>query len=143
MSEERRKRQQERLETTAKAEPSPASRKRKIWLAIVLIVVAGYAAWWYHHEHRYDEFAKCMAAKQVKMYGAYWCPHCAEQKEKLGAAYRFVYVECSEPNSRVQTAECSAKGVKTYPTWQMPDGKLTSLVFSVEELSDRTGCSLP
>ena len=141
MSEERRKKQQERLGT--KPEPTPVSRKRRIWIGIVLIVIAAYAAWWYWHEHRYDSFAKCMASKQVKMYGAYWCPHCAEQKEKLGAGYKFVYVECSQANSRIQTPECAAKGVKTYPTWQMPDGKMVSLVFSVDELSDRTGCPLP
>ncbi len=32
-------------------------------------------------------FARCLTDRQVKMYGAYWCPHCAEQKEMFGESF--------------------------------------------------------
>jgi hypothetical protein len=30
----------------------------------------------------------------AKMYGAFWCSHCAEQKEAFGAGAPLPYVEC-------------------------------------------------
>ena len=141
MSEERRKRQHERLGVP---EPDPPSRKFMIWGGIVvLLLAAAYAAGWYHRNHRYDSLAECMASKQVKMYGAYWCPHCADQKEILGKSSRFVYVECGVPGSRAEQEQCIAQGVKLFPTWRFADGALTPGVFTAQELSDRTGCSLP
>ena len=29
---------------------------------------------------QYDGFAKCLSENGVKMYWAYWCPHCNDQK---------------------------------------------------------------
>ena len=50
----------------------------------------------YYRDHKYDSFAKCLAAQQAKMYGLYWCPHCAEQKGMFGASFRYVpYQECA------------------------------------------------
>jgi glutaredoxin len=123
--------------------PNPNSRDKLTWAGIGIVLVVAYVGFWYHNNHRYDEFAKCMASKQVKMYGAYWCPHCVEQKEILGKSYRFVYVECGVPGSHAESEECKALGVKLFPTWRFPDGSMTPLVFSAQELSDKTGCSLP
>jgi hypothetical protein len=40
-------------------------------------------------------FARCLKDRGVKMYGAWWCPHCVEQKEEFGASFEYVpYVEC-------------------------------------------------
>ena len=80
MSEERRKRQQERLGV---GEADPRLRKFMIVGGILVLLAAAYTAGWYHRNHRYDAMAKCMASRQVKMFGAYWCPHCADQKEIL------------------------------------------------------------
>src|SRR3954447_23278247 len=56
---------------------------------------------------RLDAFAKCLSTKQVKMYGAYWCPHCAEQKEMFSSSFRYVsYVECGLPGSRDESQAC-------------------------------------
>ena len=60
------------------------SRKKLIWGGIVVLFVVAYAAGWEYKNHRYDGFAKCLATKQAKMYGLYWCPHCIEQKEMFG-----------------------------------------------------------
>ena len=81
MSEERRLRQQKRdgsVESTGK------NKKVLVYGVVVLLFVGAYLAGWYHKNHKYDAFAKCLASKQAKMYGLYWCPHCQEQKEKFG-----------------------------------------------------------
>ena len=85
MSEERRKRQEER-------EGSRDGKTKKVLIyGVVLILLTGaYVAGWYYKNHKYDAFAKCLATKQAKMYGLYWCPHCIEQKEMFGAAFHYV-----------------------------------------------------
>jgi hypothetical protein len=142
MSEQRRKRHQERS-----GQPSAAtapSRKRLIWGGIIVAIVAGYSGWWYFASHRYDDFAKCLSSKHVKMYGAYWCPHCAEQKEEFGDSFKYVdYVECAIKDSREQAPACKAAGVEHYPTWQFGSDKPVEGKFPLQELSDKTGCSLP
>lgn len=54
----------------------------------------------------------------AKMYGAYWCPHCATQKDYFGnAASRLPYVECDPEGFDAQVELCDAAGVEAYPTW--------------------------
>jgi hypothetical protein len=142
MSEERRKRRQERV---GKPEVGAPSRKNLRWAAIIVVAIAAYGGWWYYANHRYDDFAKCLSSKQVKMYGAYWCPHCAEQKEEFGKSFRYVnYVECAIKDSRELTAACKAANVQHFPSWQFGAGQaLVEGKFPLQELSDKTGCSLP
>jgi glutaredoxin len=141
MSEERRKRRQEREST---GEGIPQSRKHLTWVVVIVVIAAAYGEWWYYANHRYDDFAKCLSSKQVKMYGAYWCPHCADQKEEFGRSFRYVnYVECAIRGSKEMTAACKAAGVQTFPSWQFGSTPLVTGVFSLNELSDKTGCSLP
>ncbi len=141
MSEERRKRRQERVGVP---EASPQARKKLIWGGIVVLFVLAYAAGWEYRNHRYDGFAKCLSSKQVKMFGAYWCPHCAEQKEEFGGSFRYVnYVECAIKGSSEMSPACKAAGVQHYPTWQFGASPLVEGKFPLQELSDKTGCSLP
>ena len=141
MSEERRKRQQEK---TATVEPFKLSREALIWGGIVVLIALSYLGWWYYRNHRYDDFAKCLATKQTKMYGLYWCPHCAEQKAMFGKAFQYVpYVECAIKGSRELAAECKAANVKLFPSWQFGNNPPKEGVFPMEELSDKTGCTLP
>jgi hypothetical protein len=141
MSDARRKRQQER---DGAPSANPLSRERLIWIGIAVVLILSYAAFWYHNNHRYDEFAKCLTSKQAKMYGAYWCPHCADQKEEFGASFRYVnYVECAIKGSSAMTPACKAAGVQHFPSWQFGQGPLVEAVFPLQELSDKTGCSLP
>jgi hypothetical protein len=140
MSEERRK----RVKHGEELPQSAVSRKRMIWIGIVVVFVVGYVAFWFYTNHRYDEFAKCLAARQAKMYGLYWCPHCAEQKEMFGKAFRYVpYVECAIKGSHELAPACSAVGVKLFPSWQFGTNQPIEGVFPMQELSDKTGCSLP
>jgi hypothetical protein len=144
MSEERRKRKQER---EGEGQSSPLlTRKRIITIVVILLafaVVAGIAR---HQSHRYDDFAKCLKDRHVVMYGAYWCPHCSEQKEKFGASFEYApYIECGvQGDTRAEQQVCKDADIKHFPTWQFPPtGERAERVFSLQELSDRTGCSLP
>ena len=141
MSEERRRRQQER---EGSVDAGPKARKVMTWGVVVVLLLAGYYAFWYHNNHRYDAFAKCLASRQARMYGLYWCPHCIEQKEKFGKSFQYVpYVECAIKGSREVAPECKAAGAKNFPTWQFEGQPLHEGILSLEDLSGRTGCSLP
>lgn len=59
-----------------------------------------------------------LSASGAKMYGAYWCPHCAVQKEYFGAATgRVPYVECDPDGFNAQLDLCQAEAIDAYPTW--------------------------
>src|SRR3989344_1415251 len=50
-------------------------------------------------KQNYDKLANCLAEKNVKEYGAFWCPNCAQQKKMFGNSYQIledkqVYIEC-------------------------------------------------
>lgn len=99
-----------------------------------------------------DQFAQCLGESGVTFYGAFWCPHCQEQKALFGNSARLLpYVECSTPNGQSQTAECTAKGVKSYPYWEFVEkGPLgeeiiatTTGQLSLQALSERSLCPLP
>lgn len=85
-----------------------------------------------------DGFAKCLAEKNITMYGAAWCPHCQNEKRAFGDSFRFVpYVECpDDPN------KCLAAGVDGYPTWIFPDGRRLVGEQGLEKLSRESGCVL-
>lgn len=140
MSEERRKRQQQRDGVTRK------SSSLFNWAVVVIVLLAGaYFAGWYYKNHRLDGFAKCVASKHARMYGLYWCPHCADQKEMFGASFRYIpYTECAVKGSPHQLVpECIAAGVKLFPSWQFGNNPPKEGVLPLNELSDKTGCSLP
>ena len=141
MSEERRRRQQERLDSGS----GDAKRKKMLtWGGIVILAAVAYYAGWHYKNHKYDGFAQCLAAKQARMYGLYWCPHCIEQKQMFGAAFHYVpYVECAIKGSRELAPECKAAGVKLFPSWQFGTDAPKEGVLPLEALSSKTGCSLP
>jgi len=140
MSEERRKRKQERAGDSS----SGLNRKYLTWGGIVVLFVAVYIGGWYYKTHKYDKFAQCLATKQAKMYGLYWCPHCIEQKELFGQSFHYVpYVECAIKGSSEMAPQCKIAGVKLFPSWQFGDEPPKEGVLSLDALSDKTGCSLP
>ena len=122
------------------------ARKSGMVYVVVLILLAGaYLAGRYYRNHKYDSFAQCLAAKQAKMYGLYWCPHCADQKAMFGASFRYVpYVECAIKGSPKELApECKVAGVTLFPSWQFGMDPPHEGVLSLQVLSQKTGCSLP
>ena len=75
----------------------------------------------------------------VKEYGAYWCPHCYEQKQLFGKqAYKEInYIECSTDGKNAQPQACKDAGVKYFPSWKI-NKELTSGVKKLDELADLT-----
>lgn len=91
-----------------------------------------------------DEFAQCLADKGVTMYGAWWCPHCKDQKALFGSAFKKVnYVECSPNQTKGMSQECTDAGIKGYPTWVLADKTQLSGVQTFEKLAEKSGCELP
>jgi hypothetical protein len=143
MSDERRKRKQAR-------EPKPKQKTslgRKISIGVAIL--AAFALVYYlgirKRTSRLDAFARCTAQSGAKMYGAYWCPHCLEQKETFGSAFQYVnYVECGiKGNAKGQTQACIDAGIKHYPTWVFANASRVEGKQDLTSLSQKTGCSLP
>jgi hypothetical protein len=139
MSEERRKRQQ--------LSQSDGNKTKKVILYVVIgaLFAGAYLAGRYYKNHKYDSFARCIATKNARMYGLYWCPHCADQKREFGSSFRYVpYVECASENDPHElTPTCKAAGVKLFPSWQFGADPPKEGVLTLQELSQKTGCSLP
>ena len=141
MSEQRRKRKEQRESPKSQGR---ALHKILIAAAILSVIFGVYYFTYYRQGHTHDALAKCLTQKQVKMYGAYWCPHCAEQKEEFDLSFEYVpYVECGVPGDRkAETQVCLQAGIKRFPTWIFPDGTREEKVFPLEDLAQKTGCPL-
>jgi uncharacterized membrane protein/glutaredoxin len=82
------------------------------------------------------KLAQHLTATNAKMYGAYWCSHCAEQKQIFGDAQKLIpYVECDAKGTNPQTQLCQQKGITGFPTWEI-DGKMLSGRRSLDELAE-------
>lgn len=127
------------------------------YIIVTLVIVGGF--FWYAVNNRvpttntngnntevpagpskYDAFAQCLTEKKITMYGAVWCSHCQDQKKEFGSAFKYVnYVECPD-----NTAICTAKAIKGFPTWMNEDGSKRLEGFqSFEKLAELSGCQLP
>ena len=79
----------------------------------------------------------------AKMYGAYWCPHCADQKALFGAAVKNLpYVECDPKGENPQPDLCQAKQIEGYPTWEIA-GRLYPGTRSLLELATLSSYEAP
>lgn len=79
----------------------------------------------------------------AKMYGAFWCPHCYEQKQLFGqqAFAKINYVECDPRGVDPQPETCKTADIKSYPTWEI-NGELyrgTQSLNRLAELSNYQG----
>jgi thiol-disulfide isomerase/thioredoxin len=74
----------------------------------------------------YDNLTQCLNKKQVVMFGASWCPHCAAQKQLFGRSVKDMpYFECSKDGEQVK--ECNDRKIVSYPTWQFQEATLSTL----------------
>lgn len=93
---------------------------------------------------KYDTFATCLKDKGAVFYGAFWCPHCRNQKAMFGkSADLLPYVECSTPDGQGRTKECTDKKIEGYPTWEFADGSRQNGEVSLADLAAKTSCTLP
>ncbi|MEK7553267.1 MAG: thioredoxin domain-containing protein [Patescibacteria group bacterium] len=122
------------------------SAKIIISLGVIAIIAVLALAFWQIKKNKvqnnapnqYDNFAKCLAEKNITMYGAEWCIHCQNQKKLFGNSFQYVpYVECPE-----NTQLCIDKGINGYPTWILSNGKKLEGEQTLEKLSQETNCAL-
>ena len=81
-----------------------------------------------------------LKAKGAKMYGAYWCSHCFNQKQEFGkTAYKAIdYYECAEDGYDSRRDACQARDIKGYPTWEI-GGALYPGEKTLDELAALSG----
>jgi hypothetical protein len=94
---------------------------------------------------KYDEFASCLKDKGATFYGAWWCPHCNEQKKLFGSSKTLLpYVECYVyPDTNHPLPVCTEKNITGYPTWTFADGSTLNGEIPLTQLADKTSCVLP
>ncbi len=88
--------------------------------------------------------AEHLSASGARMYSAYWCPHCHEQKELFGkqATAKLTVIECAPDGRNSQKALCDAKKIEGFPTWEI-NGQLDSGVKPLQKLADLSGYKGP
>lgn len=116
------------------------------WVGLAVLIVGGFGASMYMKTlpGKYDGLAQCLTEKGAKFYGAFWCPHCQEQKRFFGnSAELLPYVECSEADQKTQTPICVEKKINQYPTWEFADGSRLTGEQQPADLAAKTGCEMP
>lgn len=113
-------------------------------LTIIFILFISLFFYWQEKQPgKYDSFASCLKEKKVVFYGAFWCPHCQDQKRLFGKSERYLpYVECSTADGRGQLKVCQDKKINSYPTWEFSNGERLTGRLSLAELAKKTGCKL-
>lgn len=91
--------------------------------------------------------AKQLRAIGAKMYGAFWCSHCFEQKQMFGKeALKYIdYVECYPEGYRrgvKLAAACSAANIQGFPTWII-NGQQYSGEQEFDKLAELSGFNTP
>ena len=118
-----------------------------IFIVLVIVIIGGIVGsrvWSANQPGQYDELAQCIKDKGATFFGAFWCPHCQEQKRIFGNSEKLLpYVECSTADGQNQTQICIDEEIKTYPTWELADGERLLGVIELDVLAEKTGCELP
>jgi hypothetical protein len=117
-----------------------------IFIVLVVVIISGLGIYFSLKPQapgKLDEFAQCLDASGAKFYGAFWCPHCQDQKTDFGSSKKYLpYIECSNPDN-TQTQICIDKKIEGYPTWIFKDGSILNGRLSLETLAEKTQCVLP
>lgn len=93
---------------------------------------------------KYDTFATCLKDKGAVFYGAFWCVHCQATKKLFGSSQKLLpYVECSTADASAQLQACTDKKIEGYPTWEFADGSRLTGEIPLQQLADKTSCTLP
>ena len=116
------------------------------WIVLAVLIVGSFG-WMIYQKYQpgqYDSLAQCIKDKGAVFYGAFWCPHCQAQKKFFGNSAKLLpYVECSQPDGKMQTQICIDKKIESYPTWEFPDGSRITGQQEPKDLAEKTGCPLP
>ena len=81
-----------------------------------------------------EQLALAAHLKQVgaKMYGAFWCSHCHDQKQLFGkeAFSQINYIECDPKGENPQPDLCKAANIKGFPSWEINGKSVTCLLYT-------------
>ena len=117
-----------------------------VFIVLIIIIIGGfgiYIAVKPQVPSKLDDFAKCLKTSGAEFYGAFWCPHCQEQKDEFGSSKQYLpYIECSNADNS-QTQICIDKKIEGYPTWIFRDGSTLSGKQTLQTLAEKTQCVLP
>lgn len=114
-----------------------------IGIGLAVVVIIGGMIWYSQMPGKYDGFAGCIKESGATFYGAFWCPHCQEQKKLFGkSAKNLPYVECSTVDGQGQLPVCKDANVETYPTWEFNGGTRQTGTLSLAEIASSTSCEL-
>ena len=85
--------------------------------------------------------AEHLSASGAVIYTAYWCPACRVQKELFGkeAAKKLAIVECAQDGYNAQPRLCEAKGIRSYPTWEIDGALIAPGIKDPDVLADVSG----
>lgn len=118
--------------------------KKLIVFAIAVATVSAFIFLFINNRHKpgkYDDLAQCLTENGTKMFGAYWCPHCLNQKKEFGKSWKFIkYIECSLPGGQGQTKKCDNENIESYPTWEFKDKSRLTGEISIEILAEKSSC---
>lgn len=121
-----------------------------IYIALVIAIIVGLIFLRQYSNNpraevvtKFDAFAECLANAGAQFYGAYWCPHCQDQKKMFNNSKKLPYIECSTPNGQGRTQVCIDANVESYPTWIFADGSRLDGVKQLAELGEKTSCEVP
>ena len=80
----------------------------------------------------------------AKIYGAWWCPHCFDQKQLFGKAafQKLPYVECAPEGINPNPDACIKAKVESFPTWVI-NGKIYSGTTELQQLAKYSGYQGP
>jgi len=81
--------------------------------------------------------AEHLTAIGAKKYGAFWCPHCYEQKQLFGktAFDKINYIECDPRGIDPQPETCQQAGIQSYPSWEI-NGEMYRGTQPLERLAE-------
>jgi hypothetical protein len=116
--------------------------KKHIYFIIATFAVLGLGFWIYYSATspgKYDGFAKCLTEKGFITAGTDWCSSCQDQKKLFGKSFKYINYKNCDFNKEW----CSSSGIKSYPTWILPDKSEitgTQQLYSLSQAS--SGCNL-
>jgi hypothetical protein len=117
-----------------------------IFIVLIVVIIGGlglFNIFKTEAPSKLDGFAQCLKSSGAEFYGAFWCPHCQEQKAEFGSSAKYLpYIECSNPDN-TQTQVCIDKKIEGYPTWTFKDGSVVGGKMSLETSAEKTQCALP
>ena len=81
--------------------------------------------------------AKHLRKIGAKVYTAYWCPHCHDQKQSFGkqAVSQIEVIECDRRGVKPQRQLCTDKKIRAYPTWEI-GGKFYEGALTLKTLAN-------